>query len=91
MRAQFEVLTDPILAYEFKYPTESLSGTPIRMVLAHVPEKYSSAAPLTADARQVGCGCAWAEERQSSRLKVAQVFLPLSVIGHLYKHLASLI
>eukprot|EP00798_Chlamydomonas_sp_ICE-L_P003868 gene3868-13931_t len=45
-------LVDPILAYKFKYPVETLSGKPLKMLLAHEPEKYSSAAPLTADARQ---------------------------------------
>ncbi|GAX79956.1 hypothetical protein CEUSTIGMA_g7395.t1 [Chlamydomonas eustigma] len=49
---KFQVLEDPILAYKFQYPVESAKGKPLSMVLAHVPEKYSSAAPLTADARQ---------------------------------------
>ena len=50
--AQLKELYDPILAYRFNYPSETTSGKPLRMVLAHEPEKYSSAAPLTADARQ---------------------------------------
>jgi hypothetical protein len=48
----FEELYDPLLGYKFKYPTVTASGKPLRMVLARTPEKYSSAAPLTADARQ---------------------------------------
>lgn len=46
------VLSDPILAYTLTYPSETVSGKPLRMVTTHEPEKYSSAAPLTADARQ---------------------------------------
>eukprot|EP00195_Chlamydomonas_chlamydogama_P003864 CAMPEP_0202921462 /NCGR_PEP_ID=MMETSP1392-20130828/77409_1 /ASSEMBLY_ACC=CAM_ASM_000868 /TAXON_ID=225041 /ORGANISM="Chlamydomonas chlamydogama, Strain SAG 11-48b" /LENGTH=251 /DNA_ID=CAMNT_0049615033 /DNA_START=212 /DNA_END=967 /DNA_ORIENTATION=+ len=49
---QFKELYDPILAYRFSYPTETVSGKKLSMVLTHIPEKYSSAAPLTADARQ---------------------------------------
>ncbi len=45
-------MSDPILAYTFNYPVETVSGKPLRMVVTHEPEKYSSAAPLTADARQ---------------------------------------
>lgn len=45
-------LYDPILAYRFNYPIETVSGKKLRMVISHEPEKYSSAAPLTADARQ---------------------------------------
>jgi len=47
-----ESLYDPILAYKFDYPVTTASGTPLRIILSHEPEKYSSAAPLTADARQ---------------------------------------
>lgn len=50
--SKLKELSDPILAYRFDYPIETVSGKPLRMVLAHEPEKYSSAAPLTADARQ---------------------------------------
>lgn len=49
---QVQVLSDPILAYQFEYPTAGASGRPLAMLLSRVPEKYSSAAPLTADARQ---------------------------------------
>lgn len=50
--SKMKELYDPILAYKFQYPVETVSGQPLRMILAHEPEKYSSAAPLTADARQ---------------------------------------
>ena len=46
------MLSDPILAYSFEYPTATTAGKPLSMVLSRAPEKYSSAAPLTADARQ---------------------------------------
>ncbi len=35
----FATLYDPILAYQFDYPVATQSGVPLRMVLAHVPEK----------------------------------------------------
>ena len=44
-------LRDGLLAYEFQYPT-SLHGQPLPMIQSRRPERYSSAAPLTADARQ---------------------------------------
>lgn len=50
---QFETLSDPILAYSFKYPVQTVSGKPLRLILSHEPEKYSSAAPLTSNSRQV--------------------------------------
>lgn len=43
---------DETLAYEFKYPIKTASGRELPMVTSRKPEKYSSAAPLTADARQ---------------------------------------
>lgn len=43
---------DKILAYSFLYPTATASGAPLSLVLTRPPEKYSSAAPLSADARQ---------------------------------------
>lgn len=49
---QTKVLSDNILAYSFEYPTVTTAGKPLSMVLSRAPEKYSSAAPLTADARQ---------------------------------------
>lgn len=49
--AQFKSLTDRILAYSFKYPVE-VGDFKLSLVLSRKPERYSSAAPLTADARQ---------------------------------------
>eukprot|EP00192_Tetraselmis_astigmatica_P021173 CAMPEP_0117682430 /NCGR_PEP_ID=MMETSP0804-20121206/19656_1 /TAXON_ID=1074897 /ORGANISM="Tetraselmis astigmatica, Strain CCMP880" /LENGTH=296 /DNA_ID=CAMNT_0005492543 /DNA_START=14 /DNA_END=904 /DNA_ORIENTATION=- len=50
--AAFKTLYDPTLAYEFKYPTETASGEKLSTSFSRKPEKYSSAAPLSADARQ---------------------------------------
>ncbi|GLC52390.1 hypothetical protein PLESTB_000623800 [Pleodorina starrii] len=49
---QMKSLSDPILAYKFDYPVTTTAGKPLAMILSRTPEKYSSAAPLTADARQ---------------------------------------
>jgi hypothetical protein len=43
---------DDTLAYAFDYPVATLSGKPLPLVFSRKPERYSSAAPLTADARQ---------------------------------------
>jgi len=43
---------DPILAYRFAYPKSTGSGKPLPFVFSRRPERYSSAAPLSADARQ---------------------------------------
>jgi hypothetical protein len=51
-KATFKSLRDPTLAYSFEYPVTSSSGAALPMVVSRKPEKYSSAAPLTADARQ---------------------------------------
>ena len=48
----FEKLNDATLAYAFEYPTTTQSGRSLPLVFSRKPEKYSSAAPLTADARQ---------------------------------------
>lgn len=48
----FKELSDPILAYSFIYPTQSSTARPLDMIMSRAPEKYSSAAPLAADARQ---------------------------------------
>ena len=48
---QFETLKDGILAYEFLYPTEA-GGRKLSLVASRKPERYSSAAPLSADAKQ---------------------------------------
>ena len=49
---EFKLLEEPMLAYRFEYPTATHSGKPLPLVLSRKPERYSSAAPLTADARQ---------------------------------------
>eukprot|EP00878_Enallax_costatus_P039961 GHUV01045909.1.p1 GENE.GHUV01045909.1~~GHUV01045909.1.p1 ORF type:complete len:346 (+),score=74.22 GHUV01045909.1:367-1404(+) len=51
----FKALEDATLAYKFMYPTQTASGQPVNLVLTRPPEKYSSAAPLSADARQRIC------------------------------------
>jgi hypothetical protein len=43
---------DSTLAYEFTYPTVTASGRELPIAVSRKPEKYSSAAPLTVDARQ---------------------------------------
>ena len=48
---QYETLKDGILAYEFVYPIEA-AGRKIALVPSRKPERYSSAAPLSADAKQ---------------------------------------
>lgn len=47
-----EKLVESILSYEFEYPVTTSSGRSISLVFSRKPEKYSSAAPLTPDARQ---------------------------------------
>lgn len=49
--ASFARLADPTLSYAFDYPT-NVGGTPLPLVPSRRPERYSSAAPLSADARQ---------------------------------------
>lgn len=51
-KATYAALKDDTLAYSFEYPLKSTSGAVLPFVLSRKPEKYSSAAPLTADARQ---------------------------------------
>lgn len=48
----FKYLKDQTLAYSFEYPVVTTSGAALPLVLSRKPERYSSAAPLTADARQ---------------------------------------
>ena len=48
----FVALEDETLAYRFLYPTATSSGRALPLVFSRRPERYSSAAPLTADARQ---------------------------------------
>jgi len=50
--AGFKELNEPILAYHLEYPTETASGEKLSMNFSRRPEKYSSAAPLSPDARQ---------------------------------------
>jgi len=45
-------VTDHVLAYEFSCPKITAKGEPINLTFSRRPEKYSSAAPLSADARQ---------------------------------------
>ena len=46
------VVLDRTLSYTFTYPLQTASGKEIPIVASRKPEKYSSAAPLVADARQ---------------------------------------
>lgn len=46
------VVQDDTLAYTFTYPLATSDGTKVPVTASRKPEKYSSAAPLTADARQ---------------------------------------
>ena len=48
---EFKSLTDGFLAYTFKYPA-TIKGQPANIIFSRKPERYSSAAPLTPDARQ---------------------------------------
>ncbi|KAG2496712.1 hypothetical protein HYH03_005125 [Edaphochlamys debaryana] len=52
VNVEMRELKDPILAYRFMYPVSTTDGKPLTMTMSRAPEKYSSAAPLTADARQ---------------------------------------
>jgi hypothetical protein len=45
-------VTDHVLAYKFSYPRTSTKGEPINLTFSRRPEKYSSAAPMSANARQ---------------------------------------
>lgn len=47
-----KVVADGTLAYAFEYPAATASGRQLPLVFSRRPERYSSAAPLTADARQ---------------------------------------
>jgi hypothetical protein len=50
--ARFERFSDATLAYAFDYPVATAAGRALPLALSRRPERYSSAAPLTADARQ---------------------------------------
>ena len=45
-------MSDDILSYFFEYPVATASGKQLPLIFSRKPERYSSAAPLTADARQ---------------------------------------
>merc|ERR1711897_129766 len=51
-----KVMLTPIigetLAYRFGYPTITSKGEPLRFIFSRRPEKYSSAAPISPNARQ---------------------------------------
>ncbi|KAL3162370.1 hypothetical protein ABBQ32_010049 [Trebouxia sp. C0010 RCD-2024] len=49
---QFKTLSYPTLAFEFDYPVTTASGRKLPVIVSRKPERYSSAAPMTADARQ---------------------------------------
>ncbi|KAK9839951.1 hypothetical protein WJX74_001041 [Apatococcus lobatus] len=49
---KFKELKNDILAYRFQYPVQTSSGQKLDLIFSRPPERYSSAAPLTADARQ---------------------------------------
>ena len=49
---QFKTLSYPTLAFEFQYPVTTETGRKLPVIISRKPERYSSAAPLTADARQ---------------------------------------
>jgi len=52
MPVQFLEVDDSLLAYRFTYPVMSASGKKIPIIFSRRPERYSSAAPLSVDARQ---------------------------------------
>jgi len=45
-------MTEPMLAYNFQYPSEDKNGVALKWFASRKPERYSSAAPMSADARQ---------------------------------------
>lgn len=45
-------MEDNLLAYRFVYPVKSASGRELPIIFSRRPERYSSAAPLSVDARQ---------------------------------------
>ena len=49
---QFKTLSYPTLAFEFQYPVTTETGRKLPVIISRKPERYSSAAPMTADARQ---------------------------------------
>ena len=51
-KVDYGTVVDPTLAYQFAYPLQTLSGRRLPLVFSREPVRYSSAAPLSADARQ---------------------------------------
>lgn len=49
---EWKSVEDPILAYGFDYPLRTLDGRDLNFVMTRKPERYSSAAPLSPDARE---------------------------------------
>ena len=49
---KFETMHDDTLAYTIRYPVSTTGEDEVRWVTTRRPEKYSSAPPLTTDARQ---------------------------------------
>eukprot|EP00238_Polyblepharides_amylifera_P006308 CAMPEP_0196579430 /NCGR_PEP_ID=MMETSP1081-20130531/21992_1 /TAXON_ID=36882 /ORGANISM="Pyramimonas amylifera, Strain CCMP720" /LENGTH=311 /DNA_ID=CAMNT_0041899023 /DNA_START=69 /DNA_END=1004 /DNA_ORIENTATION=+ len=49
---EYFALKDPLLAYQFKYPKTDKAGHQLTWFVSRKPERYSSAAPLSADGRQ---------------------------------------
>lgn len=47
-----KTVRDDVLAYQFDYPAATARGKELPLLFSRKPERYSSAAPLTADARQ---------------------------------------
>jgi hypothetical protein len=45
-------VAQPVMAYEFSYPSENADGAPIRWTPSRVRDTYSSAEPMSPDARQ---------------------------------------
>merc|ERR1712178_493001 len=51
-RQAYTSLSDRTLAYEFRYPVGYNEGKKFNLIYSRKPERYSSAAPLTTNARQ---------------------------------------
>ena len=45
-------LEQPVMAFEFAYPTETSEGAPVKWATSRVRDTYSSAEPMSPDARQ---------------------------------------
>jgi len=49
---EMKTLAEPMLSYVFQYPSNDKNGTTLKWFTSRAPERYSSAAPMSADARQ---------------------------------------